>query len=141
MLLFSTLLPNQTIRAFRSYKICREQSLEMPPKSCTNIGPEIRKTRKGLMTWQKEEASISVSGYTSASCPQQGAARIGNLVYPNTPMLASHFCHLINHFSTSSFFQPNFHAPFWWLFQALFSLNSICTENFGCLVSNGHDLA
>ena len=35
---------------------------------------------------RKWKPSISVSGYTSASC----------LVYPDTLMLASHFCHLIS---------------------------------------------
>ena len=31
------------------------------------IRPEIRKRQKGLMRWQKEEASVIVSGYTNAS--------------------------------------------------------------------------
>ena len=33
--------------------------------------------KKGLVRWQKWEASISVSGYTSASRPWQEAASIG----------------------------------------------------------------
>ena len=42
------------------------------------------------------------------------------LVYPDTIMLASHFCHLIHPFSSFSDFWPDLHAAVWRPFELCF---------------------
>ena len=82
----------------------------------------------------KWEASISVSGYASASPLSKGQLA---LVYHDTPMLASHFCHVISHFSSFYDFWLDLCAAVWRPFRALFSSIFICTKISRCLVSNG----
>ena len=81
----------------------------------------------------KWEASISVSGYASASLLSKGRLA---LVYHDTPMLASHFCHVISHFLSSSNFWLDLCTAAWRPFRAMFSSIFICTEISRCLVSN-----
>ena len=81
----------------------------------------------------KWEASISVSGYASASLLSKGRLA---LVYHDTPMLASHFCPVISHFLSSSNFWLDLCIAAWRPFRAMFSSIFICIEISRCLVSN-----
>ena len=81
----------------------------------------------------KWEASISVSGYANASLLSKGRLA---LVYHDTPMPASHFCHVISHFLSSSNFWLDLCIAAWRPFRAMFSSIFICTKISRCLVSN-----
>ena len=65
------------------------------------------------------------------------------LVYPETPMLASHFYYLISLFSFFFFLKiwPDFRTAVWRPFRALFPSNFIFTKRSRCIISNSPSLA
>ena len=75
-----------------------------------------------------------MGGYHWCTCPLA-------LVYPPAPFLsAMSFASSAFIFSSFLDFWPNFHVAVWRPFRAPFSLNCICMESSGCLVSNSPSL-